>query len=186
MKCARWILLLLLTYVLSGAMHSDAAEIGSDLGIAVQLDRAHDVFVALPMIHSGQVIRVGLALSEYDEIEFAPWFTYSSSDATEPRSSISLGLSYMRGRVSGGHPAPYIRVGGRWGRDSFSDSPYDFSVSQFSILSGVGLKWRLGKVIGLCCGASAERKLESPGALGGWELYVLIGVSAFSDGIPCA
>src|SRR6185295_2922537 len=137
MKWAHWVLLL--TCVLCLSVHSDAAEIGFDLGVAAQLDRGHDVFIALPMIHSGQAVRVGLALSDYDEIEVAPWFTHSSSDAAVPRSEVSLGMSYLRGRVGGGHPTPYLRVGGRWWRASFSGLPYDFSASQFSVLSGGGL-----------------------------------------------
>lgn len=178
----KWICLILsLTCVLSGSAHSDAAEIGSDLGVAVELDRGHDVFIALPMIHSGQAVRVGLALSDCDEIEVAPWFTHSSSDAADPRSSISLGMSYLRGRVGGGHPTPYLRVGGRWWRASFNGSPYDFSASQFSVLSGGGLKWRLGKVLGLRGDASVERKFENSRVEGGWDLVVLMGVSAFTN-----
>ena len=176
MSWACRMLLMLITGVLCGCALSDAAEIGFDLGVTAQLDREHDVVVGLP--RPGRQIRVGLALSDRDELEIAPAFTYSSSEAATPRSSISLGLSYLRGRVVGGHPLPYVRVGGRWRMDSFS-SPYDYSVSQFGLLGGAGLKWRVGKVLALRSDATVERTFRSAGS--GWDLVLLGGVSAFTN-----
>ena len=91
MSWACRMLLMLITGVLCGCALSDAAEIGFDLGVTAQLDREHDVVVGLP--RPGRQIRVGLALSDRDELEIAPTFTYSSSEAATPRSSIPIMLS---------------------------------------------------------------------------------------------
>jgi hypothetical protein len=172
--------LLLLVISLCGCSLSDAAEIGFDLGLTAQLDRDHIVDIGFPR-PGRQIIRVGLALSERDELEIAPAFLYSSADSfSTSRSTIVLGLSYLRGRVSGGHPSPYGRVGVRWQSLSLSE-PYSSSASQFSLSGGAGLKWRVGRVVGLRTDASVERRFRSSGFGAGWNLILLAGVSAFTN-----
>jgi hypothetical protein len=170
--------LVIVAGVLCGSTPSHAAEIGFDAGVAAHLDREHDITISAPIVRSSQVVRVGLALSDHDELEVAPRFFYSSS--AEPRSTISLGLSYLRGRVDGGHPSPYARVGWRWRMDSFSE-PSHFTASQFSLSTGAGLRWRVGKVLGLRTEASVERMFQGSGFREGWDLFVLGGVSAFTN-----
>ena len=177
----RWAfqLLLLLVTSLCGCSLSHAAEVGFDLGLTAQLDREHDVDIGLPR-PGRQIVRLGLALSDHDQLEIAPAFAYSSADSfSTPRTTIMLGLSYLRGLVGGGHPSPYARVGVRWRRLSFSE-PYSSSASQFGLSGGAGLKWRVGQVFGLRTDASVERGFKSSGFRAGWDLVLLGGVSAFT------
>lgn len=168
----------------SGLAQSQAAEIGLDLGMGIQLDRNHDVSFALPAPTSAgdpltQVLRVGLPLSAYDQIEIAPGFTHSSSAMLTASSGFSLGLSFLRGRVAGGHPSPYLRVGGHWRTHSFNE-PYSHSASQFGTSGGAGLKWQEGKVFGFRSEALVLRWFKG-GFPEGWDLVLRAGISAFTE-----
>src|SRR5467141_3767450 len=162
-----------------GVGRSQGAEIGIDAGIGVRLDRDHNVTLGLPAPVSAAdpvvpVIRFGLPLSEYDQIEVAPGFTHTASRTQVYNSSYSLALGYLRGRIAGGDPSPYLRVGGCWRRNS-ADQPYSYSFEQFGASGGGGLKWRVGKVVGLRTEAVMMRWLTG-GSAKGWDLVIHGGV----------
>ena len=164
---------------------SEGAEVGLDMGLGLRLDRDRNVTFGFPGPLSATdpvvpVVRVGFPLSDYDQIEIAPGLTYtSSSDVVFINTSLSLAVSYLRGNTRGGHPSPYVRVGGNWRRDSIKN-PYSDSFQQLGGSAGGGLKWRLGKAFalrteGLFIGWFTGRMPH------GWDFVARVGFSAFTD-----
>lgn len=169
-----------------------AVEVGMDAGVGVQENDAGDqrvVYVNLPGAQGidgnvFQTFRAAFPIGNLSAIEVAPGFslaTYSSNpygsqsySVTETR--LALGVSYLRGRWEGKGAAPYARIGAQArlvatdGRES----------SQSGIIVGGGLRWRLGKVIGLRSELSVGRWPWGD-SIDHWTGQLSVGVSAFTN-----
>ena len=177
LSCAIWLVL--------HPPQARAAEIGFDAGFCLQIDQSHpDLIWALPAPIGAeapvlQIVRIGLPLSDSDQIEFAPGLLHSSFDRYYSFTRLALGVSYLRGRVAGGSPAPYARVGGHLRLESNSAPYYDETGVQFGISGGAGLKWKVGEIVGFRSEALALRWFRG-GLADSWDLALRGGISVFT------
>jgi hypothetical protein len=167
-----------------------AVEIGTDAGLSFA---SHDsagirIRFAFPSYDAAlsptrQFVRVGLPVGSAGTIELTPGVEVTSYPGYGHRitsTALAMGVSYLGGRIDGTGAAPYFRVGAHGKYFHTSAQPYGAqSEIQGGLSAGGGVRWRLGRVIGVRAEVVVTRWLEGvfPGY---WDLGLRGGVSAFT------
>jgi hypothetical protein len=170
---------------------ASAAEVGIDASVGVQGDGAgYNVtyfnLLGEQHIDGGAIptFRAAFPIGNLNAIEVTPGlsiakYSYDLSNSqpfSETLTRFSLGVSYLRGRWERKSAAPYLRIGAQTQFDSNGTT----HSHQYGIIVGGGLRWRLGKVIGL----------RSELSVGSWPwgdfsdrstAQLSVGASAFTD-----
>jgi hypothetical protein len=172
---------------------SPAVEIGVDAGLNVSspFNRTNIQF-AFPAYDASrsrtrQFVRIGLPVGSTGTLELTPGvevlheqLQFSGRRITSE--ALAVGVHYLGGRTAGSEAAPYFRVGaqGKFYHSSVPDSFFSsHTETQFGLSGGGGVRWRLGKVIGVRTEVVATRWLDGD-YFGYWDYSLRGGVSAFT------
>jgi hypothetical protein len=179
--------------VLGGnAFDAMAAEIGFDASVGVEhaasgrVRLTHLAIPGAPGIDGGlfQTFRVAFPIGETNAIEVTPGMSAISysydlpggGQQTSTERQFAVGLALIHGRFEGTGAKPYVRAGVQL---RASDYSYSEGSSQFGGTLGAGIRWRLGKVLGLRSELSVARWIKGD-VPSGWDAHWNIGVSAFT------
>jgi hypothetical protein len=184
-RCATAILILSLPTVAA------AVEIGTDAGLSfASPDSAGtQIRFAFPSYDATQsptrqFVRVGLPVGSAGTVELTPGVEVTSNPDYGGRitsTALAMGVSYLGGHSDGTGAAPYFRVGahGKYFHTSAVEPRSAHSETQFGLSGGGGVRWRLGRVVGL------REEVVATRWLGGlypayWDFSLRGGISAFT------
>lgn len=175
--------------ILSFATAAGAVEIGTDAGLNFSSLARVNMRFAFPAYDetrtpSHQFVRVGLPIGKTEMVELAPGVeitSYPYYDRHITSTMISTSVSYLAGRIDSPRAAPYCRVGahGKFFHSSAAEFSPSHSETQFGLSGGGGVRWRLGRVIGIRAEAVATRWLDGD-YFGYWDFALRGGISAFT------
>jgi hypothetical protein len=165
-----------------------AVEIGVDASAVLQeLDdtEAHAFRLSAPSAEglsysAVQTMRVGIEVSPKSQIEVRPGFSTTSSNLYGPPSEtytkLFLGVGYLRGHLHGASAAPFFRAGA----NMTLVREFSHTYTQFGVSAGGGLRWRIGKVLGLRSEIVPTRWFDGA-STGRWDIALRGGLSIFTE-----